>query len=56
MIELMKSKRSLIENQIDFQIDLKEESFITQIQADAHTDMNVSNRINISTLSSSSAH
>jgi hypothetical protein len=50
MTELMKLKRSLIENQIDFQIDLKEESSIT------HIDMNVPNRIHISTLPSSSAH
>jgi hypothetical protein len=46
MIELMK----LDKNQIDFQIELKEESFIT------HIDMIVFNRIHISTLSSSSAH
>jgi hypothetical protein len=47
----------LNENQIDdFQIDLKEESFITQIQIDFHIDMNVFNRIHISTLFSSSAH
>jgi hypothetical protein len=48
MIELMK----LDKNQVDFQIDLKEESSIT----DFHTDMNVSNRVHISTLFSSSAH
>jgi hypothetical protein len=47
MIGLMK-----LENQVDFQIDLKEESSIT----DAHTDMKVSNRMHISTLSSSSTH
>jgi hypothetical protein len=52
MIELMKLKRFLIENQIDFQIDLKKESSII----DFHTDMNVFNRIHISTLSLSSAH
>jgi hypothetical protein len=46
MTELIK----LDENQIDFQIDLKEESFIT------HIDTNVSNRINISTLFSSSTY
>jgi hypothetical protein len=48
MIGLME----LDKNQVDSQIDLKEESSIT----DSHTDMNVSNRIHISTLSSSSAH
>jgi hypothetical protein len=46
MIGMMK----LDKNQFDFQIDLKEESFIT------HIDMNVSNQIHISTLFSSSAH
>jgi hypothetical protein len=48
MAELMK----LDKNQVDFQIDLKEESSII----DFHTDMNVSNCIHIHTLSSSSAH
>jgi hypothetical protein len=42
MTELMKFERFLIENQIDFQIDAKEES--------------TTNRIHISTLLSSSAH
>jgi hypothetical protein len=52
IIELMKLKRSFIENQIDFQIDLKKGSSIT----DSHTIMKVSNRIHINTLFSSSAH
>jgi hypothetical protein len=53
MIELMKFDK----NQVVFQIDLKEESPITQIQTDDfRTDMNVSNQIYISTLPSSSAH
>jgi hypothetical protein len=42
----------LDKNQVDFQIDLKEESFII----DFHIDINVSNRVHISTLISSSAH
>jgi ribosomal silencing factor RsfS len=48
MTELMK----FLLNQIVFQIDLKEKSSIT----DFHINMNVSNRIHINTLSSSSAH
>jgi hypothetical protein len=44
MIELMKFERFFIENQIDFQIDLKNETFISV------------NRIHISTLLSSSTH
>jgi hypothetical protein len=51
MTELMKFERSLIENQIDFRIDLKEESSI-----DFHIDTKISNRIHISTLFSSSTH
>jgi hypothetical protein len=47
MTELMK----LDENQIDFRIDLKEESSI-----DSHIDTKVFNRIHISKLLSSSAH
>jgi hypothetical protein len=52
MTELMK----LDENQIDFRIDLKEESFITQNQINFHICTKISNRIHISTLLSSSAH
>jgi hypothetical protein len=52
MTELMK----LDENQIDFQIDLKEESFITQNQINLHINTKAPNRIHISTLLSSSAH
>jgi hypothetical protein len=51
MTELLKFDRSLIENQIDFRIDLKEESSI-----DSQTDTKVSNHIHINTLPSSSAH
>jgi hypothetical protein len=52
MTELMK----LNENQIDFRIDLKEESSITQDQINLHINTKISNRIHISTLLSSSAH
>ncbi len=50
MTELMK----LDKNQVDFQIVLKKESFISQI--DSYIDTNVFNCIHISTLSSSSTH
>jgi hypothetical protein len=49
IVGLMEFER--FENQIDFRIGLKEESFI-----DSHTGTEVSNRIHISTLPSSSAH
>ncbi len=56
MTELMKFDRFLIENQIDFRIDLKEESSITQNQINLHINTKIPNRIYISTLLSSSAH
>jgi hypothetical protein len=51
MTELMEFDRFLIENQIDFRIDLKEESSI-----DFHINTQISNRIHISTLLSLWAH
>jgi hypothetical protein len=54
MTELMKFERFFIENQIDFQIDLKEESFITQNQINLHTSTKIFNRIHIIMLLSSS--